>query len=192
MTKNKTLAAALLAVCLLGGGARAADRPDAWITTKVKAALATHKSVSAARTHVDTDNGVVTLSGTARSEAEKELAERYAKDIEGVREVRNEISVGGASDESSGGESASGSKGDERGAGDKLLDRMDDGTLTARVKAALAGDRNTSALHTDVDTRNGVVILNGTAGSEEERDRAETLAKGVKGVKAVDNRIEVK
>jgi osmotically-inducible protein OsmY len=180
----------------MGTGASAMDRPDSWITTKVKTTLAGHRSVSAINTHVETNDGVVTLTGTARSDAERELAERYARDIEGVKDVRNEIKVSEKTDRASGSadrmsESNKEDK-DQRGIGDKALDKLDDATITSRVKAALAGDRATSALRTEVDTTDGVVTLSGTATSEAEKSLAQRLAEGVKGVKSVDNRIEVK
>ena len=87
------------AVVLLALGAGPAwsndDQPisDAWITTKVKAALATESDTSAVDIGVTTKDGVVVLSGTTRSEAEADLAEREAKMIDGVKEVRNQIEV---------------------------------------------------------------------------------------------------
>jgi len=67
---------------------------DSVITTKIKAEYAKDKRVSFRRIHVDTDdNGVVTLSGTARSKAEKNKAATIAKNTEGVSSVKNKIKV---------------------------------------------------------------------------------------------------
>ena len=67
---------------------------DSVITTKIKAEYAKDKQVSFRRIHVDTDdNGVVTLSGTARSKAEKDKAASIAKKVEGVASVKNLIKV---------------------------------------------------------------------------------------------------
>jgi osmotically-inducible protein OsmY len=66
---------------------------DASITAQVKASLAVHKSTSAIRTEVTTNDGTVTLRGEARNAAEKELAGKIAKDVRGVRNLNNEIVV---------------------------------------------------------------------------------------------------
>ena len=66
---------------------------DASITAQVKGSLAVHRSTSAIRTEVSTMDGVVTLRGEARNSAEKQLAAKVAKDIRGVRDVKNEIVV---------------------------------------------------------------------------------------------------
>ena len=67
---------------------------DSVITTKIKAEYAKDKQVSFRRIRVDTDdNGVVTLSGTARSKAEKDKAASIAKNTEGVSSVKNKIKV---------------------------------------------------------------------------------------------------
>lgn len=67
---------------------------DSVITTKIKAEYAKDKQVSFRRIHVDTDDkGVVTLSGTARSKAEKDKAATIAKNTEGVASVKNKIKV---------------------------------------------------------------------------------------------------
>jgi hyperosmotically inducible periplasmic protein len=66
---------------------------DASITAQVKGSLAISRSASAIRTEVTTREGVVTLRGEAKNSAEKELAGKIAKDIRGVRDVNNEITV---------------------------------------------------------------------------------------------------
>jgi osmotically-inducible protein OsmY len=174
--KNKfMLWAALTALALLGGQVRAMERPDSWITTKVKASLASHQDVSAIHTKVETSKGIVTLRGKARSTAEKELVESYVRGIEGVQGVRNRIVVmSGQTDKS------------------RVSESIDDASITMHVKAALAGDRATSALRTEVDTKDGAVTLSGTAASGAEKTLAERRAMAVKGVKSVDNQIEVK
>ena len=67
---------------------------DAAITTKVKAKFAADKGVSATNIHVDTDNGVVKLTGTAKSQDEAMKAADIAKATEGVASVDNAIQVG--------------------------------------------------------------------------------------------------
>jgi len=73
-------------------GAKAAVT-DAAITTKVKAKFAADSAVSATNIHVDTDNGVVKLSGTAKSQEEARKAAEIAKSTEGVSSVDNAIQV---------------------------------------------------------------------------------------------------
>ena len=74
-------------------GDQPAEHSDGWITMKVKTVLAFHKNVSAADTEVNTKNGIVTLSGKADTAAQKQLTTEYAKDVEGVMEVRNDLVV---------------------------------------------------------------------------------------------------
>ena len=67
---------------------------DASITALVKMTLLYHRSTSALKTSVTTKSGVVTLSGRAKNEAEKDLATKFVKDINGVMEVTNLMTVG--------------------------------------------------------------------------------------------------
>ncbi len=67
---------------------------DAAITAKVKAGLADEQLSSLANIHVDTDaNGAVTLSGTARNQAEIDKAVALARKTEGVTSVKNDIRI---------------------------------------------------------------------------------------------------
>jgi hyperosmotically inducible periplasmic protein len=66
---------------------------DATITTKVKAELAKDKLVSATRIKVDTDHGVVKLTGNAKSQEEADKAAAIAQATKGVVSVDNKIQV---------------------------------------------------------------------------------------------------
>lgn len=66
---------------------------DAGITTAVKAKFAEDKTVAATSISVETLNGLVQLSGFAKSMAEKNQAEMLARSTKNVREVRNSIVV---------------------------------------------------------------------------------------------------
>ena len=66
---------------------------DAAITTAVKAKFVDDKIVSAGSISVETMNGIVQLSGFAKSAAEKSQAEQIARNSKNVRSVRNDIVV---------------------------------------------------------------------------------------------------
>jgi osmotically-inducible protein OsmY len=147
---------------------------DAWLTTKVKTTLLYHRSVSGSSTKVDVKNGVVTLRGEAASQAQKDLTTEYARDIEGVKEVNNEMIVVKNAKKA-------------RSAGDKI----DDSSITAQVKMTLLYHRSTSALNTKVETKNGVVTLHGKAKNASEMDLAAKFANDVHGVNSVNNRMTI-
>ena len=77
-------------------------------------------------------------------------------------------------------------------ASDKVTFTSEDAVITAFVAAGLIKDPDLSALKIDVDTKNGVVSLYGPAPSEAARMRATDIAKAVKGVLSVDNKLTVK
>ena len=60
---------------------------DAWITTKVKTEFGTTKGIHATDISVDTQDGVVTLSGTVASAKEKTRAIHVANKVKGVKSV---------------------------------------------------------------------------------------------------------
>jgi hyperosmotically inducible protein len=67
---------------------------DSAITVKVKARLAAENITSLGNIHVDTDaNGVVYLSGTARSQKEIDKAVSIARHTERVKSVKNELTI---------------------------------------------------------------------------------------------------
>ena len=69
---------------------------------------------------------------------------------------------------------------------------LDDSTLTAKVKAAFVHDPVVKAFDVSVQTYKGAVQLSGFVNTVSEKNQAETVARGVRGVKSVTNSLIVK
>lgn len=69
---------------------------------------------------------------------------------------------------------------------------IEDAEITAKVKAAILAEPGLKSLQISVDTVKGVVTLSGTIDTQQNSDRAKTLAGAVAGVKEVENRLMVK
>lgn len=147
---------------------------DAWLVTKIKSTLLFHRNVSA-MTSVAAKDGVVTLTGVANNVTEKDLTGAYAMDIEGVTKVVNAMTINPAPMERK----------------SSLAEQIDDASITAQVKMVLLSHRSTSALHTAVHTRDGVVTLSGAAKNGAEVDLATNITSSTKGVIEVINKMTV-
>ncbi len=77
-------------------------------------------------------------------------------------------------------------------AADKAGTVIQDSAITATVKTALLADPDVKGLKIDVDTKNGVVTLKGTADKPANRARAVAIAKDTNGVKSVEDQLVVK
>ena len=164
-------------------GEALSETSDAWLITKVKAALLFHRNVKATETEVLANNGTVTLRGNASSTAQKDLTTEYVKDVKGVKIVKNEMKTPSAAMKSS--ETKIGEKLDSIG------ETIDDASITALVKSTLLYHRSTSALKTTVETKDGVVYLGGTAKNAAEKDLATKLVSDVQGVMKVVNNMNI-
>lgn len=69
---------------------------DSWLWTKTRLALMTTSDLRESTIDVDVVNDVVTLKGTVASAAQKTKAEQVAKDIDGVKSVKNDLKVSSA------------------------------------------------------------------------------------------------
>jgi osmotically-inducible protein OsmY len=156
-------------------GERPAENSDTWVHMKVKTALLFHRNVSGLKTEVNVKDGIVTLRGEATNQAQKDLTTEYAKDVEGVKDVKNEMTVAKTSVKP-----------------DKTVgEKVDDASITAQVKMTLLSHRSTSALNTKVKTKNGVVTLGGKAKNAAEKELATKFVNDVKGVKSVNNQMTI-
>ncbi len=179
----------------------AKESSDEWIAAKVRSALLFKRGVSLADQDVNVRDGVVTLTGTAATDAEKALAGEYAADIKGVKRVDNQIRVvpvpkapireNDAPARAAGSERAQVDH-DRVDRSDRTVgERIDDASITARAKAALATRRSTSAFRTNVTTRDGVVSVTGEAKNAAEKDLVTIVIKNIDGVRDVRNDMRV-
>jgi len=160
-----------------------AEYSDEWLIAKVKTTLFFHRSVSATETEVLAKDGIITLRGKATSAAQKDLTNEYAKDVEGVQYVKNEITVLTAS-----------TKPNKKSVGEKVdvvTESIDDASITALVKMTLLFHRSTSALNTTVVTKKGVVELGGKTKTVAEKNQATKIVSDVYGVKRVVSKMTV-
>jgi len=147
------------------------DKSDRWLRMKVQTALVFHSNVNASNTEVSVKDGIVTLKGKAVSQAQKELTTEYAKDVEGVKGVKNEMTL---------------AKSDNT-----IGEKIDDASITAQVKMTLLMHKSTGVIRTSVTTKNGVVTIGGKAKNDAERDLVTKLAEDVKGVNNVINKMTI-
>jgi len=131
--------------------------------------------VSGFNTEVNVKDGIVTLRGAAANQAQKNLTSEYAKDVEGVKDVKNEMTVAKTSAKR----------------GKTVGEKVDDASITALAKMTLLYHRSTSALNTSVTTKNGVVTLSGKAKNAAEKDLATKYVNDVNGVKSVKNQMTI-
>jgi hyperosmotically inducible periplasmic protein len=168
------MVAAFAVVAMITGCAAS----DAGITTKVKAKLAADSTVKASQINVDTKDKVVTLSGKVDSEAAKAQAVALARGTEGVADVVDNLTLTAAEPQSA-------------DAGRSVGQVIDDASITAAVKTKLMADSVAGALKIDVDTKDGVVSLNGPVKNQTEKDTAIRIARETSGVKDVRDNLVV-
>jgi osmotically-inducible protein OsmY len=144
----------------------AADIGDMEITDAVENEIMFDQAVPLAKIDVNAANGVVTLSGTVTNLLAKRRAGRLAEAVKGVTSVINRIDVA------------------------PVAERPAD-EIRADVNNALLLDPATESYNVETAAANGVVTLTGTVQSWQERQLAEKVAAGVRGVIAVRNNLDV-
>jgi len=121
--------------------------------------------------------------------AGQKLDSAVAKTEQAAGQMKNDAKSAMASAESSMKNSGTDAKADVKDAANTVANTADDVAITASVSAALVKDPDLSAIKINVDTKNGAVSLNGPAPSVAAKDRATTIAQGVKGVTSVTNNL---
>lgn len=147
---------------------------DTGITTAVKSNFIADETVKSAQIEVATKNGVVTLTGNVDNENAKNRAIQIAKATTGVVSVVDMIS---AREASGGGDAPDPSR--------TVGEVVTDAGITMSVKTQLLDDPLVKGLKIDVDTRDAVVFLTGSVGTDAEKEKAIQLAKDTKGVRDV-------
>ena len=139
---------------------------DKEIEAKIKTAFADDETVDALDISVYSFYGDVYLVGQKETEAQKKRAIEISKKTEGVKSVTTYILQKKGEDE------------DSCGTTNSL-------EITAKVSAALIGDKDIWSTNVEVKTVQCNVVLLGLVGSEEEIEKSIVHAKGVEGVRSV-------
>ncbi len=151
---------------------------NAVTTSKVKTAFALSKNVSAFDINVDTNNGVVTLTGRVPSQETRRIAEEIARDTSGVTQVKNELTVD------------SSAKPNPEVA--QLGTRVSDLELRTRLEDLYEKEPTLKDDKIKTDVRNGAVTLEGDVDSTDEKRTAESDAWHIGDVKDVKNNLRVR
>lgn len=119
-------------------------------------------------------DAAVTSTQQATAEAKAKAETSMAKAGDAMKDATQKAQVSGSKTASS------------------MAGTVEDVAITASVAAGFAKDADLSAIKIDVDTKNGNVTLYGPALTSAARERATNIAKNVKGVISVDNKLVVK
>jgi hyperosmotically inducible protein len=144
---------------------------DTALSAEVKAKLIDTKGVPSTAINVEVSKGRVQLGGFLESEAQKKAAIDAAKTVKGVTKVSDALVVIKK----------------DRSAGQAI----DDTTIQATLKSKLTGEDASKGWSINTDVYNGEVLLAGFIHGEQARIKAGEIAKGIKGVKKVHNKIEL-
>ncbi len=142
------------------------EMTDQDISDKIEDQLILDPGVLSVLINVRTTDGIVTLRGKVNSILAKERAARVAKTVKGVRSVVNRIDI------------------------NPTALRPDD-QVRKDVENALAADPATESYIIGTTVESGQVTLTGAVHSHQQRQVARTVAKGVRGVRAVEDQIDV-
>lgn len=191
--KTKLLMALVIASALTLFGCTNQEVDDSTLTAKVKSKLLVNADTSALKIGVQTNNGVVTLSGTVPTLVEKTRAEEVASKTDNVKGVVNGITIDS--------QSIGATNADEKigNAIEKIAVKTSEMTQPAqpvndqkilnKIKAQLVAAGGTG---TDVEVDNGHVVLKGKIPNAQEKTKAEEFAKNIEGVKSVQNLLVIK
>jgi len=142
------------------------ELPDRAISDEVFDELVLDQAIQAERIAVETDNGIVTLTGRVSNILAKDRATTIAETVKGVRAVVNEIDV------------------------DPAVERSDE-ELEDDVAAVLAANPATDTYELVVSADRGVVRLSGPVSSRQEKQLASKVAKSVRGVTEIRNDVVI-
>ncbi len=164
-----TLLATSVAFASISASAAPKDQPkvtDQQITNRVEQVLMADSALQKHALDATTSEGIVTLSGTANHLMAKERAVALAQTIRGVRSVVNTVTL--------------------------MSSPATDEDIRKKVESALLFDAATDAYEITSRVKDGVVTLEGTVQSYPEQQLAVHVAKGVSGVKGVNENLTIK
>jgi hyperosmotically inducible periplasmic protein len=162
-----TLALVAGTILMTGTSARASDT-DSRIESSAASSYVFKTYLKDDSIKTESKDGAVTLTGMVADESQKSMAENTVASLPGVKSVDNELQISG-----------------EQPA------EHSDSWITMKVKTALLFHRNVSASGTSVNTKDGVVTLQGVASSVAQKELTTEYVKDVDNVKGVRNEMTI-
>lgn len=145
---------------------------DAVITSGVKSALLGDEAIKSFDLQVETRKGTVQLSGFVDNQAQIDQAIAVTRSVAGVTEVENGVTL--------------------KGTPSTVGTKIDDATVTGRVKTALLADPDIKSFDISVLTFKGEVQLTGFVNNQGQIDQAKKIASAAEGATSVKNELKVK
>ena len=155
---------------------------DARLTALIQSKYFGSDQVKVENVDVDTNDGVATLHGTVQSEAAKQEAIRLARSVDGVRDVRDELTIAQATQANA-----------QAVDGAESRTERNPAWITTKIQAQYFASPEVKPWNVDVTTsRSGVVTLAGTVDAEADRREAIRIARTTEGVTDVRDQLRVK
>lgn len=151
---------------------------DATLTATIKSKLLWNSVTEGLNIEVSANQGVVTLKGQAKDADAKQLAGSLASNTDGVTEVNNLISVSARDTQAI--------KEQNEATANSVKEELSDAWITSKVKSSLIYSRTLDGLNIKVQTKDGVVSLDGVVANYAEKELAVEIARNIRGVKGVD------
>ena len=145
---------------------------DAVITSGVKSALLADEAIKSFDLQVETRKGTVQLSGFVDSQAQIDQALAITRSVAGVTEIENGVTL--------------------KGTPSTVGTKIDDASVTGRVKTALLADPDIKSFDISVVTFKGEVQLTGFVNNQGQIDQAKKIASAAEGATSVKNELKVK
>jgi osmotically-inducible protein OsmY len=163
----------------------AATISDGWMTSKIQSRYFVNDDVRGRNIDVDTTDGIVTLTGTVANQSERVHALAIARNTEGVRGVRDDLTVDQAMRRPP---RAAGSAGS---AGRRAGEQVNDVWITTKIKSKFFMVDELRQYGIDVESSAGVVTLSGRVSSAAAKEAAAQLARETAGVQRVVDKVRV-
>lgn len=150
---------------------------DTAITARIETLFAVNEHLSPFNINTTTNGGVVTLTGSVSDEVQKQLATDLAKTVDGVTDVKNELTVVGTVV--------------SQRPPKTWRQRIDDASLKAAIRSNLLWNRELKGLNIGVECDGGDVTIFGVVGNEFAKQSIEKIVMDTRGVNKVTNNITV-
>lgn len=156
---------------------------DAWVRMRLETMLKMHRDLESEMTAIEVRDGNVVLKGVADNEAQRALIGLLVKEGEGVKEVDNQMTL-----EKERAEAIA----EKREGKHRTLDQfIDDSSIKAQIKWALAFHRGTNPFTAKIHVHKGIVTISGMVEDISQKELVVARITDIHGVKQIINKMTI-